>query len=52
MQVTSKYHNCLDGGLAILDFRLVSFHVTTNYPAFVLLTALGTGFFPVGVRAG
>ena len=32
--------------------RLVSFHVTDHYWAFLILTALGTSFFPVGVRAG
>ena len=32
--------------------RLVSFHVTDHYWAFLVLTALGTSFFPVGVRAG
>ena len=32
--------------------RLVSFHVSNHYWAFLVLTALGTSFFPVGVRAG
>ena len=35
-----------------LTLRLVSFHVTDHYWAFLILTALGTSFFPVGVRAG
>ncbi|XP_023333212.1 organic cation transporter 1 isoform X2 [Eurytemora carolleeae] len=33
-------------------FRLISFHVTDHYYLFLALTALGTNFFPVGVRAG
>ena len=32
--------------------RLISFHVSSHYWAFLVLTALGTSFFPVGVRAG
>jgi len=32
--------------------RLISFHITSHYIPFIILTALGTGFFPVGVRAG
>lgn len=32
--------------------RVVSFHLTDHYWTFLALTALGTGFFPVGVRAG
>lgn len=32
--------------------RLVSFHITSHYVPFIILTGLGTGFFPVGVRAG
>ena len=37
---------------ALSSLRLVSFHVTDHYWAFLILTALGTSFFPVGVRAG
>ena len=33
-------------------FRVISFHITSYYIPFIILTALGTGFFPVGVRAG
>ena len=47
---------CLDVGcLVSVDknlFRVLSFHLSDHYWIFLALTALGTGFFPVGVRAG
>jgi len=38
--------------LIFIIARLISFFLTDHYVVFLILTSLGTGFFPVGVRAG
>jgi len=38
--------------IIFIVFRTASFYFTWHYPTFLVLTALATGYFPVGVRAG